>query len=146
MKLEGLIKLKEINENIAKQALNDPNFSFFESFADASETDKIRKELTRLLFLHRETRRKLEMREREKVTIAHKYDKKKREAYIKNANAANEKTRLVLVEIESEKEKYDLEVKEQLIKELTRELNSIKLEIDIIKTIGYSLKTEMGGF
>lgn len=134
---------KTTNDTIA-EAIRDPNFSFIDTFADASEPEKIRKELTRLLFLHRETRKQLELRERERVVLNHKYEKLKRKAYKENENAKNEKIRATLVEISTEEEKYNLEIQDQKIKELNRRLNSIKLELDVYKTIGFSIKTEMG--
>lgn len=134
---------KTTHDTIA-EAIRDPNFSFIDTFADASEPEKIRKELTRLLFLHRETRKQLELRERERVVLNHKYEKLKRKAYKENENAKNEKIRATLVEISTEEEKYNLEIQDQKIKELNRRLNSIKLELDVYKTIGFSIKTEMG--
>lgn len=134
---------KTTNDTIA-EAIRDPNFSFIDTFADASEPEKIRKELTRLLFLHRETRKQLELRERERVVLNHKYEKLKRKAYKENENAKNEKIRATLVEISTEEEKYNLEIQDQKIKELNRRLTSIKLELDVYKTIGFSIKTEMG--
>lgn len=134
---------KTTNDTIA-EAIRDPNFSFIDTFADASEPEKIRKELTRLLFLHRETRKQLELRERERVVLNHKYEKLKRKAYKENENAKNEKIRATLVEISTEEEKYNLEIQDQKIKELNRRLSSIKLELDVYKTIGFSIKTEMG--
>lgn len=142
---------KSQSEVIA-EAINDPNFTFMDTFADASEPEKVRKELTRLLFLHRESRNQLQVRERERVILNTKYESARRKAYMQHSKAdgektkINEKTKLILVEIAVEKEKYDLEIMDQRIKELNRTLVSIKLEIDLFKTIGYSLKTEMGGF
>ena len=133
------------NDSIA-EAIKDPNFSFIHTFADASDTEKIRKETTRLMFLHRHTRSQLEIRERERVSMINKYDALKRKSYLKNENAKNEKTRTVLVEIETEQQKYMLDVNDQKIKELNRTLAAIKTELDVLKTIGFSLKTEMGGY
>lgn len=138
--------MSNINSEVIAKAINDPNFSFIESFADANEPAKIKKEMTRLLFLHRKQRELLQIREREKVVIQHGYEKKKRESYIKHSSAPNEKTKNVLVDIDTEKEKYELDIVEQKIKELNRNMTSIKLEIDTWKSITYNIRTEMGSF
>lgn len=133
------------NETIAK-AINDPHFSFIESFADANEPAKIKKEMTRLLFLHRKERELLQIQERKKVVIQTKYEKKKRESYMKHKSAPNEKTKNILVEIDTEQEKYELDIIEQKIKEINRNMSSIKLELDTWKSITYNIRTEMGAF
>lgn len=138
--------MSQINNDVIAQAINDPNFSFIESFSDANEPAKIKKEMTRLLFFNRQQREQLRIREREKVTIQNKYDKVKRESYIKHSSAPNEKMRNVLVDIDTEKEKLDLEVIEQRIKEINRNMASIKLELDTWKSITYNIRTEMGSF
>lgn len=138
--------MSNVNKDTIVKAINDPNFSFIDSFADANEPEKIRKEMTRLLFLHRNLRNQLRERERNKVIIQSKYDKKRRDSYMKHKNAPNERVRNVLVEIDTEKEKYDLDIIDQKIKELNRELSSIKIEIDTWKAIGYAIRTEMGAF
>lgn len=138
--------MSNINQQTIAKAINDPNFSFIDSFADANEPEKVRKEMTRLLFLHRNLRNQLRERERNKVVIQTTYDKKKRESYIKHKSAPNERSRNILVEIDTEKEKYDLDIIDQKIKELNRELSSIKIEIDTWKAIGYAIRTEMGAF
>lgn len=138
--------MSKVNNEIIAEAINNPNFSFIESFADASEPAKVKKEMTRLIFLHRKQRNLLQIREREKVFLQNKYEKKKRESYIKHQSAPNEKTRTILVDIDTEKEKYDLEIIDQKIKELNRNMASIKLELDTWKSIAYSIRTEMGAF
>ena len=138
--------MTKTNNDVIAEAINDPNFSFIESFADADESEKIKKEMTRLLFLHKKERNLLKIRERERVVIFNNYEKKKRESYIRHSSAPNEKTRAVLVDIDAEKEKYELEIIDQKIKELNRSLASIKLELDTLKSISYSLRTGMGLF
>lgn len=138
--------MRKINSDIIAEAINDPNFSFLESFADASEPEIVQKEMTRLLFFHRKQRELLTIREREKVIIQNKYDKKRRESYLRNSDAPNEKTKTILVEIDTEKEKYELEIIEQKIKELNRIIASVKLEIDTLKMISYNIRTGMGVF
>ena len=134
------------NETIA-EAINNPHFSFIESFADAQDTQKVTKEMTRILFIHRRKREQLKEREREKVILVREYEKKKRESYLKHSNtSATEKAKGILVDLDTEKEKFDIEIVDQKIKELTRELSSIKLELDTWKAIGYSLRTEMSSF
>ena len=129
------------------EAMNNPNFSFIESFADAGDISKVTQEMTRLLFLHRRKREQLKEREREKVHLVKEYENKKRNSYMKhNTSSATEKTKTILVDIDTEKEKFDIDVVDQKIKELTRDLNSIKLEIDTWKAISYSLRTEMNSF
>lgn len=138
--------MSNVNKDTIVKAINDPNFSFIDSFADADEPAKVRREMTRLLFLHRNLRNQLRERERNKVIIQSKYDKKRRDSYMKHKNAPNERVRNILVEIDTEKEKYDLDIIDQKIKELNRELSSIKIEIDTWKAIGYAIRTEMGAF
>lgn len=140
------MKNENIDNDLITIALEDPNFSFIETFADADEPKKIKKEITRLLFLHKRTRNQLKTREREKVVIQTKYEKKKRDAYMKHSSAPNEKTRSILVEIDVEREKYELDIVDQQVKELVRDLNSIKTELDTLKAITYNLRTEMGAF
>lgn len=138
--------MSNVNKDTIVKAINDPNFSFIDSFADADEPAKVRREMTRLLFLHRNLRNQLRERERNKVIIQSKYDKKRRDSYMKHKNAPNERVRNILVEIDTENEKYDLDIIDQKIKELNRELSSIKIEIDTWKAIGYAIRTEMGAF
>lgn len=140
--------MSEINNDTIAQAINNPDFSFIESFADAADTTKVTKEMTRLLFVHRSLRKQLRIRERERVVLLNDYEKKKRESYIKynKSSSTTEKAKNILVEIDTEKEKYELEITEQKIKELTREMSSIKIEIDTWKAISYNLRTEMGTF
>lgn len=137
---------KNINNETIAKALEDPNFSFIESFADAADVQKLGKELAKLMFQSRKQRDQLTIREREKVVLQTKYDKKKRESYMKHSNAPNEKTKMILVEIDTEKEKYEIEIIEQKIKEINRQLAAIKIEVDIIKSLTYNLRTEMGSF
>lgn len=139
--------MSHLNEDTIAKAISNPEFSFIETFADAGESAKVTREMTRLLFLHRNYRKQLRTRERERVVLSSKLDKKRRDSYIKHSEtSATEKTKTVLVEIDSEKEKYDLDIIDQKIKELSRELTSIKLEIDTYKAISYNLRTEMGSF
>lgn len=138
--------MSKIDKVTIAKAIEDPNFSFIDSFADASEPAKVKKEMTRLLFLHRNQREQLKERERQRVIINNNYEKKKRESYMKHSSAPNEKTRTILVEIDTEKEKYDLEIIDQKIKEINRNLVSIKLELDTWKSVTYNLRTEMGSF
>lgn len=138
--------MSNINKEIIAEAINDPNFSFIETFSDVNEPIKIKKEMTRLLFFNRQQRDQLKAREREKVILQTTYDKKKRESYLKHSNAPNEKMRMFLVEIDLEKEKYDLDIIDQKIKELNRDMSSIKVELDTLKAIMYNLRTEMGSF
>jgi len=65
---------------------------------------------------------------------------------MKHSTAPNEKTRAVLVEIDTEKEKFALEVVDQHIKEINRNMASVKLELDTWKSITYNIRTEMGSF
>lgn len=134
-------------ETIA-EAMNNPDFSFIGTFADAGDSSKITKEMTRLLFIHRRKREQLKTREREKIILSKAYEKKKRESYLEHSKhkSTTEKAKTILVEIDTEEEKFDLDVIEQKIKELTREMSSIKLEIDTLKAISYGLRTEMGSF
>jgi hypothetical protein len=135
-----------VSVETAAEALNNPNFSFIETFADASNVEKVRQEMTALLFRARQKRVELKDVEKEKTYKEAVYNKKKREAYIQSANAPNEKHRTILVEIATEKEKYNIDLLENKIKELNRELASIKMELDTWKTITYNLRTEMGSF
>lgn len=135
-----------INPETIAEALNDPHFSFIETFADASDSSKVTREMTRLLFTHRRMRTQLQKRERERTMILREYNKKKRESYISHKAAPNERTKSILVEIDTEEEKFQLDVIEQKIKELTRGMASIKLEIDTWKAISYNLRTEMGSY
>lgn len=138
--------MSNINDETIAKAIKDPNFSFIQSFADVDEPAKIKKELTRLIFLHRRQRTLLQAREREKVVIQTRYEKKKRESYMKHKSAPNEKTKNILVDIDTEQEKYELDIIDQKIKELNRNMSSIKLEIDTLKSITYNIRTEMGAF
>lgn len=138
--------MTQINNDVIAEAINDPNFSFMESFADSGEPEKVKKEMTRLLFIHRKKRTLLKTRERERVVIFNRYEKKRRESYLNHKSAPNEKTKTILVEIDTEKEKYELEIMDQKIKELNRDLSSIKLELDTLKSISYSIRTGMGLF
>lgn len=133
------------NETIA-EAINNPHFSFIETFADATDASKVTKEMTMLVFKNRKKREELQKRERERVVYENIFNKKRRESYNKHSNAPNEKSKGILVEIDTEEEKYNLEISEQRVKDLTRELASIKLELDTWKTIVYNLRTEMGSF
>lgn len=138
--------MSNVNKEIIAEAISDPNFSFIGTFSDVNEPIKIKKEMTRLLFFNRQQRDQLKTREREKVILQTAYDKKKRESYLKHSNAPNEKMRMFLVEIDLEKEKYDLDIIDQKIKELNRDMSSIKVELDTLKAIMYNLRTEMGSF
>jgi len=69
--------MDNISKKSIEQALNDPEFSFIGSFSDASDTTKVRQEITKLLFRHRETRKLLKIRERERVTLNKNYEKRK---------------------------------------------------------------------
>lgn len=131
-------------EDLFKKAINDPNFSFIDSFADAEEPEVIQKEMTRLLFQHRRQRDLLTLRERERVVLFNTYEKKRRESYIKHSSAPNEKTKTVLVEIDTEEEKYQLEIIDQKIKEINRNIASIKLELDTLKSMSFTIRTGMG--
>lgn len=138
--------MKITYETIA-EAINNPEFSFIGTFADVSDSKKVTKEMTRLLFIHRKTREQLKSRERERVVLNNKFESSKRKSYQKHSKtSATEKTKNILVEIDTEKDKYELAITDQKIKELIREMASIKLEIDTWKAISYNLRTEMGSF
>lgn len=138
--------MQKVNSDTIAEAINDPNFSFLDSFADANEPEMIQKEMTRLLFFHRKQRELLTVREREKVVIQNRYDKKRRESYLNHKDAPNEKTKTILVEIDTEQEKYELEIIEQKIKELNRIIASVRLELDTLKAITYNIRTAMGAY
>lgn len=137
-----------INVETIAEAMNNPDFSFIGSFSDAADSSKVTKEMTRLLFIHRKKREQLKSRERERTILLKNFEKNKRQSYIKhnNSKSVTEKTKTILVEIDTENEKFELDIVEQKIKELTREMSSIKLEIDTWKAISYNLRTEMGSF
>lgn len=134
------------DKDLIAEAINDPTFSFIDSFADAEEPEKISKEMTRLLFMHRKQRDLLTVHERERVIISSKLEKAKRESYMKHSNAPNEKTKTVLVEIDTEQLKYNLDIIDQKIKEINRIITSIKLELDTLKSMNYAIRTGMGLF
>lgn len=138
--------MSHINDQMIAEALRDPNFSFIQSFSDATDPQKVTRELTTLIFSHRRKREQLKTKEREKVVAERQYKIKKRESYQKHSKAPNEKTKGILVEIDCEKEEYDISIMEQQIKEINRDLSAIKLEIDTWKAISYSIRTEMGSF
>lgn len=140
--------MSHISNDTIAQAINNPEFSFIETFADAADSAKVTREMTRLLFMHRSLRKQLRTRERERVVLATEYEKKKRNSYVNlsKSSSVTEKARAILVDIDTEKEKYDLDIIDQKIKELTREMSSIKIEIDTWKAISYNLRTEMGSF
>lgn len=139
--------MSDINNETIAEAIRNPEFSFIESFADAGDSVKVTREMTRLLFMHRNLRGQLRKRERERVVLAKEYESKKRESYLQhNKTSATEKAKTVLVDIDTEEEQYNLDIMDQKIKEITRELSSIKIEIDTWKAISYNLRTEMGSF
>jgi len=135
-----------IDEKTIAQALSDPNFSFLETFADATDSAKITREMTVLVFRLRQKREQLKRKERDRVVLDKKYNDKRRQAYLANSNAPNEKNKSILVEIATEEEAYNLAITEQQVKELSRDLSTIKTEIDTLKAISYNLRTEMGAF
>lgn len=134
----------KIDDKIIAEALNDPNFSFIQTFGDASEMENVGREMTRLMFLHRKERNLLKIKERERVVLNNEFEKKKRASYLKHSSAPNEKTKSILVEIDTEEEKYKIEIVDQQIKEINRSLSSIKLELDTLKAISYALKISAG--
>lgn len=139
--------MSSINKDVIAEAINNPEFSFIETFADAGDSAKVTREMTRLLFMHRSLRTQLRTRERERVVLLKKYETKKRDSYLEhNKSSATEKAKTVLVDIDTEEEQYNLNIIDQKIKEITRELSSIKIEIDTWKAISYNLRTEMGSF
>ena len=140
--------MSHISNDTIAQAISNPEFSFIETFADAADSAKVTREMTRLLFMHRNLRKQLRTRERERVVLATEYDKKKRSSYINHSKSSSitEKAKTILVDIDTEQEKYNLDITDQKIKELTREIGSIKIEIDTWKAISYNLRTEMGSF
>lgn len=133
-------------DKIILETLKNPNFSFIETFGDASDTSKVTREMTVLLFKHRKARELLKEKEREKVKALNQLKRKQREEYIKNENAPNQAHRKILVEIACEDLEWKVDILDQQIKELNRTLNAIKIEIDTWKAISYSLRTEMGSF
>lgn len=135
-----------ISPETISEALNDPNFSFIDTFADAADSAKVTKEMTRLLFLNRRMRNQLQKLERDRTLLLRDYNDKKRKSYISHKSAPNEKTKSILVEIDTEKEQFELDVVDQKIKELNRGLSSTKLEIDTLKAIAYNLRTEMSSY
>lgn len=137
--------MSNINSNYTHNTTNSTEISFITTFDDVENPSKVAKEIARLLFIHREQREELKTRERERVVISQKHDKNRREAYIKHSKTSSaEKMKNILVEIDTEQDKNDLDIVEQKIKELTRNMSSIKLEIDAWKTIIYNVRTEMG--
>lgn len=140
--------MHKINQETIAEAISNPEFSFIETFADAGDPAKVTREMTTLIFKHRKIREQLKIRERERVVLENKYEIKRRNSYIKHneSSTATEKAKSVLVEIDTEDEKYNLAIIDQKIRELSRDMTSIKLEIDTWKAISYSLRTEMGSF
>lgn len=138
--------MSNITDETIKNALNNPEFSFIETFADASDSAKVTREMTTLVFKHRKKREQLKHRERQLVQLENELKKLQRASYNKHKDAPNEKAKSILVEIDTEEELFSVKVAEQQINELKRDLSGIKLEIDTFKAISYNLRTEMGSF
>lgn len=138
--------MSRITNQEITEALNNPNFSFIESFADAGDSVKITRELTILVFKHRQKREQLQEKERLLVRQEAKLKSLKSKAYLENKDAPNENTKRVLVDLATEEEEYQVNLTRQIVSDLKRDLASIKLEIDTFKSISYNLRTEMGSF
>ena len=117
--------MSKVDVHIITEALNDPNFSFIETFADAGNNMKVTRELTTLVFKHRQKRDLLKKKERQLVLLKNDYSKKKNQAYLDQASAPNERSKAVLVEIATEEEAYQISIVEQSINELKRDVRPI---------------------
>lgn len=138
--------MSNVSDKVILESIQDPNFSFIETFSDAADVEKVTREMTVLLFKHRKARNALRDLEAERVKAEFKLKQKQRQEYINHESAPNQQHRKILVDIACEQEEAQLAKIDYHIKNVNRTLASIKLEIDTWKAISYSLRTEMGSF
>lgn len=136
--MSSKIIYKGLEEEIRKG-----EFSFQDSFQDIEQLEEVNTESTKLLLKLRKINHMLVQEEREKLKLDSEYKNKFRKAYLAQENSKNETQRKLLAEIQCEELEIKIIKKEQIIKELNRLVQLIKIELDTLKTIGFNIRQEL---
>lgn len=111
-------------------------------FWDSQEINDLNKTLVLTVKKLRLINSKINKYEREKTKAQLEFKHKKRRAIIE-AEGSSQKEKSIVAEIECEEEEMKIAYLEEVISELTRESQSIRLELDTLKTLGMNLRQEM---
>lgn len=111
-------------------------------FWDSQEINDLNKTLVLTVKKLRLINSKINKYEREKTKAQLEFKHKKRRAIIE-AEGSSQKEKSIVAEIECEEEEMKIAYLDEVISELTRESQSIRLELDTLKTLGMNLRQEM---
>lgn len=127
-----------------EQAINNPNFSFLDSFADAQDLAIINKEMATLILKMRALSNELSVAEKKKSNADYAYKKEYNRAYINLGDSAkNETYKKIMAEIECEDLELNVIKFDLLAKEKQRQIYQIRSEIEALRTIASNIKQEL---
>lgn len=128
-----------------KYPKNFPDMNKFETkgiFWETQDMEDLNSSLINSIISLKAINKDLTKYERKKSELKLAYKRKYRETYLKSTvqNATDKK---FMAEIECQELEWKIEYLDEVIRELTRESNSIRLELDTLKTLGHNLRQEM---
>lgn len=133
-----------IKHKTLAEAIREDNFSYLDSMADYQSLQMIDKQSIVLLLAMNDLNEKLTEAERAKAQIDFNYSRAYRRAYSKYIDgAANETHRKLLAEVDCEELELQKVKNDTYIKEYNRLINKIKIELDVLKSLGHNLRQEL---
>lgn len=133
----------QIKEGNIENEIKSGTFNFLETFGDLGTLEKINEGILQLLFEMRKVSKELDEVEARRIKAEFALDVKYRREYFEVKSASNETQRKLIAEMACEKEEKEKIRYEELAKRKNRRINSIKIEIDSLKTIGYNMRQEL---
>ena len=118
------------------------NIEYGVSLLDSEEISNVNIKMIELTILLKDINKNLIKYERNKMNVDLEYKHKYRELFV-SQEAKNENHRRILAEIgcqELEMKQYFLE---EVIKELTRQAQTVRFELEVLKNLSFNLRKEM---
>lgn len=134
---EDIIKLPEYPDFDSLHTVHSDG-----SFWDHHEIDNLNSTLIRTVLNLKEVTRKINNYERERTNLDLEYKHKFRRLMV-DSTVKTEGQKRRIAEIECEDLEFRLAYINEIINELTKISQSLRVDLDILKTIGFNLRQEM---
>ena len=122
--------------------LNLGDITFSDTFLDHEPFKALNKVQIQNIMTLRAINTQMDLAERKRTALQTEYKKKFRQA-VMSSSAKTDSQKKMLAEIMLEDTEADIMYLDQLIEEYKRRSNSLRLEMDTMKTIGFNLGKEM---
>lgn len=116
--------------------------NYCDSFWDSEDMDNLNKTLINTGLALKRINNELQENERIRLQKELEYKQKFRRE-MQSASGRTEAQKKIVAEINCEELETELVYYDQLTKELTKLSNSLRIDLDILKTIGFNLRQEM---